>query len=86
MERIGHSCCCKGYSVGDCIGNALLLSFPLPASCLGPIKYISWAFLIAKQELAAQAEAITSELMVTGEYFGGGGQKTKQKADEEEYP
>lgn len=48
---------------------------PFPSSSLVLIKYIGCALLIVKQELGAQAETISSELMMTGEFYQGAWQE-----------
>lgn len=56
---------------------------PFPPSSLVLIKYIACALLIAKQELGAQAETVSSELMVTGEFYQGAGQEEAKTGGEE---
>lgn len=48
---------------------------PFPSFSLVLIKYIGCALLIAKQELGAQAEIDSSELMMTGEFYQGAWQE-----------
>lgn len=75
QQNTGHSWCPKRYSVGDWIGKPRLPGFLFPSSSLVLIKYISCALVIAKQALSAQAKTISSELMMTGEFYQGAGQE-----------